>query len=318
VPTARLTLIIAALLPACSDDAPSPDAAPASDAAPGDAAPEADAGPAAFVVGSVQVVEETSAYATSARVRAAFLADGAPPWHMDWPSGYPLLAWHQETMAIGACRLLEYQPAFCTSCTAGLCVADEVCAPYPLFTTVGTLTVTGLAAPITIEPDAYRWYSATGLPADLFAPDAVITAGATGGEVIGAFTLTAGGATALVTDTIGDDQITLTPGTDFAFSWAPADVGARVRLTLNANNAGHGAPFAAMIVCEVDDAAGGLTVPAAIIDAFPRTERWEACAGSDCPDSWLMRYRRAAAPAAGGEVEVVVGAVRRFWVIHHP
>ena len=270
-----------------------------------------------FTVGGLRIMEASGATWLQSWIRGAFLEDGAEPWHLEWPANYPQLHWHREVLAEGDCRLLAYVPAFCTNC-AGVCVDTEVCQPYPTFGSVGTLTVTGLSVPVTLEPDYWlRYLHHEALPVDLFTPGDVITATAAGAG-IPAFELTATGVWAIDSSDIVDDQITLTDGADAELTWTPEDPGSRVRLSLNANNAGHGQPFEAILRCDVPDEAGRITVPAALIQAFPATQRWEACEGADCPASSLLRYRRAVAPVPGGEVELVVGSDRLFWVVHTP
>lgn len=319
----RCLVVLTGLLLACSG----PDPTGPHDAAPVDAAPLPDAGPTPdagatdggtpFTVGGLRIMETSGAYWAQSWIRGAFLADGAEPWHLEWPANYPQLHWHREIMTEGSCRLLEYVPAFCTSC-AGVCVDTEVCQPYPSFGSVGTLTVTGLSVPVTLEPDYWLWYlHHEALPADLYAPGAAITATATGAG-IPAFEVTTAGVPAIDSSDVVDDQITLVNDADAVFTWTPADPGSRVRLSLNANNAGHGQPFEAILRCDVPDETGRITVPVALIQAFPATYRWETCDGSDCPPSSLLRYRRASAPVPGGEVELVVGSDRVFWVVHTP
>jgi hypothetical protein len=103
-------------------------------------------------------------------------------------------------------------------------------------------------------------------------------------------------------------------------TWPPATTptttGTRVRLELNANNRGHGFPYTAIISCDVADSAGEITVPTALLDAFPDTRAWTVCAGSDCPPSRLTRYRRATAPVGEQEVELEVASTFAFGVDH--
>ena len=227
--------------------------------------------------------------------------------------------WQQETMRAGSCRLLEHEPVFCSAC-AGLCVAPEVCEPYPDYASAGALTWDGLrGAPLTLQPSPY-FYASQGaqLPVDAFADDAAVTVTAAGAEVP-AFTITAGGVVPLATPVgpIADDELHLDGGADVTLTWvaaAPGDPELRVRVAINANNMGHGQPYAAVIECDAADV-GALTIPAAMIDAFPRTAHLEACEGSDCPASTITRYRRAAADAGGAPVDLVVGSQLTFYVV---
>jgi hypothetical protein len=115
-----------------------------------------------------------------------------------------------------------------------------------------------------------------------------------------------------------NDELPLADGADATVTWTPVDPddpALRVRLVLNANNQGHGLPYESVIECDAADV-GALVVPAAMIDAFPTTERWEACAGSDCPLSTLTRYRKASVDVAGAPVDLAVGSQIMLWVIH--
>jgi hypothetical protein len=93
---------------------------------------------------------------------------------------------------------------------------------------------------------------------------------------------------------------------------------ARVHLLLNANNLGHGMAFDAIIECEGPDS-GELTIPRALIEAFPPVQGdLAACEGSDCPLSLLTRYLSAAVDL-GGETDRVVftiGSQRQFAIVH--
>ncbi len=288
----------AAAAAACGGDAPSPDAAPAPDAGP----PGPDAGD---LRGEVRVWESNvGAWGASSQISATFYQVREPRWH-------------QPFLSEGDCTLYRFRNDICDPpCTNGLCVAPNVCEPLPDFTPAGTLTVTGVATgPVVIDPDVYGYYyNPTALPADLFADDATVTATLTGAGDLPPLALSAGGVTP-VRPPVANDEITLENGQDFTISWTPGG-GERVRLTLNANNQGHGAPYAAIIRCDVPDGDGAITVPSAIIDAFEETFRWEICAGSDCPLSSLMRYRQDTAQAPGGHVSLIVGNEIKFFVIH--
>ena len=114
-----------------------------------------------------------------------------------------------------------------------------------------------------------------------------------------------------------DYEFTITKGQDLTLTWTTStDPSARVRLTYNANNRGHGAPYDAIITCEVADADGTLTVPAAMMDTFPATTAWRICAGRDCPPSTLRRFHHVATPALAGEVGLTVASEYYFFVDH--
>ena len=94
--------------------------------------------------------------------------------------------------------------------------------------------------------------------------------------------------------------------------WTPAAADTRVRLTRNSNNSYHGQPYHTIIECDAPDSAGEIAVPAAILDAFPDSEAWAICAGTDCPRSKIERYRRATHPVdAEHDLELLVTS--RVW-----
>jgi hypothetical protein len=228
--------------------------------------------------------------------------------------------WQQETMTEGDCRLLEFVPASCEEFCDGVCVGENVCEPWPTYADAGTLTVTGAATGVAAEPgdfgfsgkNYYYWSSAV---TDLFGDGDPITATFEGGEPPG-LTVSAAGVEPLVLTSVADDEIALPNGQDTAFEWVAGSGGARVRVTLNANSSGgHGSPYEAIIVCDAADT-GSLIIPRALVEAFPETYRWEACAGKDCPLSTAVRYRRGYTEIAGGAVELRVGSSVEFFIVH--
>lgn len=88
----------------------------------------------------------------------------------------------------------------------------------------------------------------------------------------------------------GDTEVTWTPGDD------PA---ACVRFRINGVNNGHGMPLNDILWCEIEDS-GSLTVPQALVEAFPLGSSPTECVGHDCPSSELVRYRRDQVSVAQG------------------
>ncbi len=297
----RLSVLL--LIAACGgDDAVAPDAGIGPDADPGRAS-----------LGTIRVTEQRSVYddgsgtpATyrSSGVQASFYVGGSPQFH-------------REAMRAGGCVLQTYAPASCTpACNLGYCVDTNVCEPFGTLASAGRLTVTGTTATVVIDPQQGYYYTQTQLPENLFAGDATVTA-AFAGDEIAAATLTAGAVEDIVTEF--DDGVLDVPypaGADFAVRWTPSGDDSRVRLTINANNQGHGMPYLGIITCEADDDAGELLVPEAMLDAFPATEAWSICAGTDCPQSTITRYRRDAVPVDDAEIVLEVGSTYAFGVNH--
>lgn len=260
--------------------------------------------------GSIRVLEETLVYDDGGTPRvqrygtagAAFVTGRLPRWH-------------QEVMRSNDCVLRRYVPSLCEpACDDGLCIATDVCEPFPTYQSAGAMTVTGLAQALSMAGTDGFYQPEAPLPEELFADGATVTATLAGGA-FPAHAVTAGGVPAIAA-AIVDGKITLAPGRDHVLRWTPADDGSRVQVTLNANNRGHGAPYEAIIECDAPDDAGQVTIPAAQVDGFPETAAWEVCAGSDCPRSTIRRYRRGTTAVGDAEVELVVGSQLNFGVIH--
>jgi hypothetical protein len=226
-------------------------------------------------------------------------------------------AFHRETMRAGDCALKTHTIASCTpACTTGLCVDTNVCEPFPEYVSAGRLTITGLRTAIQIDP-MQSWYYPDGpLPADLFADDATVVA-SLAGATLPAMSISTGAVAPITPDITGGTLVVPYPATTAAVvRWTPSGGDERVRLVLNANNRGHGMPFIAIIECDVADSAGQIAVAPAILDAFPETAAWSICAGTDCPPSKLIRYRRGATLVGEREVDLVVGSSFTFGVEH--
>jgi hypothetical protein len=285
---------------ACGD--PDPSTSP-------DAAPQPDGGVEGERVGQLRLLEDhwinpEDGSAFDHGDLLGFYLDAAP------------IAWHHEEARVGDCALMRYTPANCDPpCGNDVCVATNTCRPLPSFHSAGRLTVTGLTAALTVDGPTGYYTPPVQLPIDLFADDATITA-ALAGAAVPAHTITARGVLPLVA-TIGTKR-TLVPGQPHTITWTPAGGDARVQLEINANNRGHGAPYMAIIRCDVPDSAGAVTIAAALVDAFPENRASSVCAGSDCPPSTLRRYRRGTTAAPGGVAELIVGSQISFGVDHVP
>lgn len=262
--------------------------------------------------GTVEVTEDRWVYTADAgggesltgQVAARFY-DGREP------------SFHREVMRAGDCTLRTHTIASCTpACTDGLCVDTNVCEPFPTYVSAGRLTITGLRTTVQIDP-MQNWYYPDGvLPADLFADDAAITA-TLAGATIPALSVSTHGVRPITPDITGGKLVAPYPAAaDLVVRWTPSGGDERVRLTLNANNRGHGMPYVAILECDVADAAGQIAIAPALLDAFPATEAWNICAGTDCPPSKLARYRRGAALVGEREVDLVVSSSFTFGLEH--
>jgi hypothetical protein len=274
----------------------------------GDAAPGPDAPPEEEARGTVDI--EEARWLTGgedpgtdhARIRVTMLDT-------------PMDSRHDLVARVGHCQLLRHEPGECGPSCPGICVHPDRCVIYPPLASAGTLTISGLRQPVTLTPESSGAYYDLGQhPADLFADDATVTLTAAGAAVP-AFTITTGGVPPLA-PAITDGKITLAPGKDHTLRWSPAAAGARVRVTLNANNEGHGLPYLGIIECDVPDEAGQVVIDRTLVDGFPETDAWQVCAGADCPPSVILRYRQGTAVVPGGHVRLRVGSVRYFGVVH--
>ena len=303
----RWAWILIILVVGCGDDdAVAPDGAQAGDGRPGDAPPDGLGGAAS--AGRLTVTEVNATFGGSGSFFGEFMAGGLP-------------VWHRETMVMGDCRLFEYDPPFCDPfCDFQFyCAEGNVCQPYPTFMSAGTITVSGLKTALVAQPSACgfcvgeQYQPPALLPADLFDDGDPVSAVAAG-AAFPAFTVEAAGVTPLeATFTAG--KIVIQDDVDETVSWTAAGGDARVRLTINANNFGHGAPYEAIIICDTADT-GQVVVPGAMITAFPPAVAADACGGSDCPPSRLMRYRRGVVETSAGKVELIVGSEILFGVDH--
>ena len=319
------TLVWLALIAGCGASTAGTDGGGAGDGGRGDGA-IADAGGDAppdepvfddgLRAGVVQVLEAEGVGHAYGIAQAAYLE---APTRMRFVHYAQIVVVHAqvETMREGACRLLEHQPPFCTACD-GVCVAPEVCEPYPTYASAGTLDFTGLSVPLSMAPEQYWYTSQSAVPEEAFADDAAVAVAASGADIPAhALALTA--VPRLVT-TLGAEPLPLIDGEDLTIQWTSAEVGARVRLLLNANNIGHGNPSEAVIECEGPDR-GVLTVPRALIEAFPAADGSKFCVGSDCPLSLLTRYRTSSTTIGAGNGDRVVftiGSQREFLIVHAP
>jgi hypothetical protein len=231
---------------------------------------------------------------------------------------------HRLEMEEGSCRFWSWSVQTCDDCE-GICDAEGSCVPYPTQLSAGTLTVSGLVdGSVTMAPSEYGYYPEQGFPDDLYEPGAAISASFAGGPDLMAFELEARGVDPIEIDLVdggselGDrDALRLEDGSDLTLSWAPARPGTRVLLEIKSENQGHGLPIDALIECEGPDT-GSLTVPRAMVEAFPLKGYAYICVGRDCPFSTLTRYTWDRASVSGVEVELRVEHRREFIAVHEP
>jgi len=221
----------------------------------------------------------------------------------------PLPAPHVEAEREGACRLLTYTPSSCTpACEWGDACIAGVCAQRPAYTSVGTLTVSGLTpSPLVLEPivdfNGYDWsqdgaYTVT-----------AVTLAAAGAGDVPAFTLEACGVPAL--EPIGDWSALMEArddGEDVTLTWRDPAPGARFYLRMTTGIGTHGGISPVEVECEGPDE-GRLVLPGGFLDALYATG-WSC---GECGDNRLFRYRAAEAAAADHTIQLRVVSEATFW-----
>ena len=252
-----------------------------------------------------------SVFAVESRFPHARVNDLGGSFFTDEP-----VSFHREVQRSGDCRLLTFKSARCDTFCQGVCVDTNVCKPFPTRLSAGPLSFSGIKTPVTVPPNTANYYVPDPpVSGDLFDAGATVTVKAAGAE-FKAFSLTGNGVPALETTALVNDEIKLDDNSDYRFTWTPSgNPQARLWLTLNANNLGHGAPYEGIIECDAADT-GSLTIAKELIKPFPDTFRWEICAGRDCPLSSALLYTQTQGLADGRKVTLTVGSRRSFFVLH--
>lgn len=210
-------------------------------------------------------------------------------------------------MSEGTCQLMRAPNPFCSpGCEPGqACKGDGAggssgtCIGYPVSHPVGTVTVAGLKAELTMDAKWGNSYINPGtLPHPAFDPGDAITLRASGGDYE-AFTLLGRGIAALTAGAGGSD-ITLEDGKSATLKWqASADTDAvGVHIELNINNHGSSSGW---IECESPDS-GSFTISGELVTAL------FALGVSGFPTLTLTRRSVDSTDIAPGCVELVVAS----------
>lgn len=223
--------------------------------------------------------------------------------------------WHSETLRVGDCRLLEYEPGFCTPACEGVCVAPDECRPWPQYLSAGTLTFAGLTQPLALDPQFDNRYLSFGsLPMPLFQPSSSIVATASGADVP-SFVAASAAVSPLVSPLRGQ-LVSLADGSDYSVTWQDPTASTRVRVTITKGGVFHGQPSPAIIECDAADT-GSLVIPRAIIEAFPLVG--VGCPKMiDCSYFSAMRYTTGEVTTSLGPVRMLVGSGFNTEVEHSP
>lgn len=164
----------------------------------------------------------------------------------------------------GSCTLWRRNNPFCDpGCAAGeACDFDGSCVPYPVNRDVGVLTVTGLLAPVMLEPVPPTFsYFDTMLPHPAFEPGAAITLETTGGDY--SPILLHGIGVEMVVPAA--DELALAADTPLDIEWTPSDPRTTMRLQLGVDQ--HGLSPLAMI-CSAPADEGVLTIAGELMAQF--------------------------------------------------
>jgi hypothetical protein len=227
---------------------------------------------------------------------------------------------HELVLDEGECRHYELAAPFCDpACAPGeLCAVGDACAPVPAQLGGGRLTITGAAGgdPIGVDPDDFDpgTYVGPGGLTDLFDETTEVDAALAGGD-FPALALRGRGVSAIDT-ALTASGFDLTTGAAAELTWtAGPDPDACVQVVLFGFNESHGAPLNTIIRCESADD-GSLTIPQAMVDAFPTGDTPEVTEGYDWPHSELTRYTRARTTVDPGDAVLLVHSTTYFRLRH--
>ncbi len=207
--------------------------------------------------------------------------------------------WHQEAERDGQCRLLRYEASFCSpACEFGQACIDGTCLEYPSSVSVGTLTLTGVAAsPVVLQPGQgarYDWFTedpvAEGTDIELSAE------GAAGS----AFSLAACTVSAPTPTEDWDALLEARQdGADVTLNWSNMVPSARFYIRMTTGIGTHGGISPAEIECEGPDT-GSLTLPGSYLDALYE-DGWSC---GECGTNTLHRYYFDEATTSAGTVQL--------------
>ncbi len=201
----------------------------------------------------------------------------------------------------GDCRLLRRNNPFCNPpCQPGFtCDFDGQCIDFPEPQDIGTVTVNGLLAEVSMEPvEGSNTYFATGLPHPPFDEGAKITATTTAGFA-GALSLVGRGGAPLELKT---QTWSIVAGQDLVLEWSAgaADAGTEIGARLVIDQHGN-SPVA--LLCTFADTGSG-AVPAALIDQLL------GAGVSGFPNGTLRRQTLDSVDTGAGCVELLVSLPR--------
>jgi hypothetical protein len=248
----------------------------------------------------VQVLADESGPTTGMTKIVGQVGDGPIPANILWT----------VTKEEGGCRLETPSAPFCEAgCGADVCVADDVCQPYPTGHSVGAVTLTGVklaagGSELTLKEiaKAYQPPAGTTLAYPPFAAGDEITLHATGGDYA-AFDLSTPGVDPLA---FTSTDFELAEGKPLTLTWdaAPDPKSSQMYVKLDISH--HGG-VKGLIECDVDDS-GSLTISSEMISELM------GLGVAGFPSVVLMRQSIDTAQIAPGRVRLEVSARAEHYV----
>jgi hypothetical protein len=162
----------------------------------------------------------------------------------------------EPMLVVGECELKRRNNPFCDPpCQAGeTCTFDGECITFPRAQDLGTVTVGGLSAPVSMEPLVPGFnYSNTSLPHPGFAAGDLIEL-RTGSGAYPDLELHGVGVTPLESDT---PAVLIVPGEDLTVTWTPPPDGARSRVVMQLTIDQHGLT-PVKLLCDFEDDGSGV------------------------------------------------------------
>ncbi|MFC1609610.1 hypothetical protein ACFL6C_01500 [Myxococcota bacterium] len=183
------------------------------------------------------------------------VADGVAPYQVP-----------ETTKSEGSCELLVPPNLVCVpSCESGqTCNRAGSCVLHPENRDVGTITIDGLKAHVSMDPiPSINFYNFTGdLPHPGYEPSAELTLHATGGE-IEPFSILAFGVDPL---SVIDEEMFLEHNAPATLSWLPSGEVPNSRIRILLSIANHGG-IPARVECTTDDT-GSFEIPANLVNTL--------------------------------------------------
>jgi hypothetical protein len=299
-------------LAGCSGSDVTPDAGSSGNAGSGNLAGSSNSGGSGSTAGTstgsdeivgtfqVQVLADESGPTTGMTKIVGQVGDGPVPPNVHWT----------VIKEDGGCRLETPTAPFCEAgCGSGVCVADEVCQPYPTGHSVGAVTLTGVklaagGSELTLKEiaKAYQPPAGTALAYPPFAAGDEIALQATGGDYA-AFALSTKGVNPLA---FTSTDFELAEGKPLTLTWdaAPDPKSSQMYVKLDISH--HGG-IKGLIECDVDDS-GSLTISSEMITELM------GLGVAGFPSVVLMRQSIDTAQIAPGRVRLEVSARAEHYV----